>query len=106
MPHISEYHQRMGTVVGYIEECHRRQDMALALRQGGRKLQEIGDALQVSASRASQMIVQARARANKPKPVIFTCAICGIKATEVVLCTRDDCMTPITVHCAASNRKQ
>jgi len=43
---------------------------------------------------------------RKSKPVIFTCAICGIKATEVVLCTREDCMTPITVHCAASNRKQ
>jgi hypothetical protein len=43
---------------------------------------------------------------RKPKPVIFICAICGIKATEAVLCTRDDCMTPITVHCAASNRKQ
>jgi hypothetical protein len=36
----------------------------------------------------------------------FVCRICGIEARQAVLCTKDDCLTPILINCAASPRKQ
>lgn len=36
----------------------------------------------------------------------FICRVCGIEALEPVLCTKDDCMTAVLVHCAASSKKQ
>lgn len=36
---------------------------------------------------------------------IFACNICGITASQVILCTRDNCPTELTVHCAASTAK-
>lgn len=39
------------------------------------------------------------------KPVVFYCNVCGARAAQPILCTKDNCPTELTVNYAVKGRR-